>query len=335
MMSRLFGFLTVGLALFFAFALVGCSGGNSSNKPEKAAQVEAVTVTDNGTVATMEVAFRLSEDGDPLTGVAANNIRFSVVKLIPAASPSSWQSYINAVEDVENPPPGWPPAQGAPNVTGKATQATAELASTTGGVFKDNGDGTYSYKFSFNFRAVTDPVTGAPIAYEPSLTHRIAMQVSDNATNATYDFVANNMNATPDTRKIVANVRCSGCHEKFGFHGGDRVAVDYCVTCHNPGSADANSGNTVDFNVMVHKIHTGGDNPEVEAGGEYAIWGFRNTKHDYSDVLYPQDTVNCRKCHDGTDPETPDGDNWKNVPSEAACGSCHEAPIPPYQILPI
>ena len=174
MMSRLFGFLTVALALFFAFALVGCSGGNSSNKPKEKeeAQVEAVKVTDNGSVATMEVAFRLSDDGDPVSGVDANDVRFSVAKLLSAASPRTWQSYINEVEDVENPPPGWPPAQGAPNATGKATHAMAERASTEGGVFTDNGDGTYSYKFSFNFRAVTDPVTDAPIAYEPSQTDR-------------------------------------------------------------------------------------------------------------------------------------------------------------------
>ncbi|CAB1062449.1 Decaheme cytochrome c MtrF [Olavius sp. associated proteobacterium Delta 1] len=327
MMSRLLSFLAVGLALLLAFALVGCSGGNSGGSG-KQAQVQAVTVTDNGQVATMEVAFRLSDDGEPLSGVADNSIRFSVAKLIPAASPSAWQSYVNAVEDVENPPAGWPPAQGAPNVTGEATHAATEFASTEGGVFTDNGDGTYSYKFSFNFRAVTDPVTGDPIAYDPSFTHRIAMQVSDNATNATYDFIPNNMSATPGTRSIVANIRCSECHEKFGFHGGDRVAVEYCVTCHNPGTTDANSGNTVDFKVMVHKIHSGENGPEVEAGGEYAIWGYRNTKHDYSDLLYPQDTINCAKCHDGSDPETPDGDNWKNVPSAAACTSCHDAPDP-------
>ena len=154
------------------------------------------------------------------------------------------------------------------------------------------------------------------------------MQVSDNVTNAIYDFIPNNQNATPDSYEVVANVVCSQCHEKFGFHGGDRVSVDYCVTCHNPGSTDANSGNTVDFKVMVHKIHSGANNPEVEAGGEYAIWGFNNTKHNYSDVLYPQDTLNCTKCHNGTDPETPQGDNWKNEPSEAACTSCHDAPDP-------
>ena len=330
MMSRLFGFLTVGLALIFAFALVGCSGGNSSNKPkdddDDEAQVEAVKVTDNGTVAKMEVFFRLSDDGESLSGVDADNIRFSVAKLSRAASPRTWQSYINVAETKEAGDPGNLP-DGTPTPNGTtATHATAERASTEGGVFKDNGDGTYSYKLSFNFRDVTDPVTEAPIAYEPSQTHRIAMQVSDNVTNSIYDFIPNDQDATPDSYKIVANVSCNECHEKFGFHGGDRVSVDYCVTCHNPGSTDANSTNTVDFKVMIHKIHSGENNPEVEAGGEYAIWGFRNTKHDYSDVLYPQDTVNCIKCHDGTDPETPEGDNWKNEPSEAACGSCHEAP---------
>ena len=330
MMSRLFGFLTVGLALIFAFALVGCSGGNSSNKPkdddDDEAQVEAVKVTDNGTVAKMEVFFRLSDDGESLSGVAADEIRFSVAKLLPAESPRTWQSYINVAETKEAGDPGNLP-DGTPTPNGTtATHATAERASTEGGVFKDNGDGTYSYKFSFNFRDVTDPVTDALIAYEPSQTHRIALQVSDNVTNSIYDFIPNDQDATPDSYKIVANVSCNECHEKFGFHGGDRVSVDYCVTCHNPGSTDANSTNTVDFKVMIHKIHSGENNPEVEAGGEYAIWGFRNTKHDYSDVLYPQDTVNCIKCHDGTDPETPEGDNWKNEPSEAACGSCHEAP---------
>jgi hypothetical protein len=181
MMSRLFGFLTVGLALFFAFALVGCSGGNSSNQPKEAAQVEAVTVTDNGAVATMEVAFRLSDDGEPLAGVAANNIRFSIVKLIPAASPSSWQSYINQTETKEAGDPGNAP-DGTPTPDGTtATQATAERASTEGGVFTDNGDGTYSYKFSFNFRAVTDPVTGESIAYEPSRLAREIWWVRESA----------------------------------------------------------------------------------------------------------------------------------------------------------
>ena len=303
------------LALLVALALFGCSGGNSTagdvDGGGETVRIAAVQMSDNGSTATMTVNFELSDDGAPLAGVEANNIRFSVAKLIPASSPSSWQSYINTTETKEAGDPGTTPDGNT------ETQATAERASTEGGFFTDNGDGTYSYKLSINFRDVTDPETDDPIAYEPSLTHRVAMQVSDNVSNASYDFVPGNPNATPATRSIVSNASCSECHERLGLHGGDRVSVDYCVTCHNPGTVDANSGNTVDFTVMVHKIH---------AAADYIIWGFGGSKHDYSEVLYPQDVENCLKCHNGNDPATPDGDNWKNVPSEAACSSCHPAP---------
>jgi OmcA/MtrC family decaheme c-type cytochrome len=304
MYKRLSYGIAATLALLVALALFGCSGGNSGAEKESnggPAQVAAVEVSDNGSTATMTVHFELSDGGQPLAGVAANDIRFTVAKLIPPSSPSSWQSYIN-------------------RVNGSATQATYERASTTGGVFTDNGDGTYSYKFSFNFRAVTTPVA---VTYDPSLTHRIAMQVSGNVSNAIYDFVPNNPNATPATRSIVDNTSCNECHGKLTAHGGDRVSVKYCVTCHNPGSTDASSGNTLDFTVMVHKIHRGESLPEVEAGGTYVIGG-----QDYSTVVFPQDIRNCLKCHNGADPATPDGDNWETVPYQAACTSCHNAPDP-------
>ena len=300
------------LALIVSLALFGCSGGNSTagdvDGGVEQARIAAVQVSDNGRTTTMTVNFELSDDGAPLAGVDPGDIRFTVAKLIPASSPSSWQSYINTTETKEAGDPGTTPDGTT------AFQATSEFTDADGGVFTDNGDGTYSYTFSFNFRTVTDPVA---VTYDPALTHRIAMQVSDNISNATYDFVPGNPNAVPATRSIVSNASCSECHERLGLHGGDRVSVDYCVTCHNPGTADANSGNTVDFTVMVHKIHDAAD---------YTIWGFRNSEHDYSDVLYPQDILDCLKCHNGDDPATPDGDDWKTVPSEAACSSCHPAP---------
>jgi OmcA/MtrC family decaheme c-type cytochrome len=325
-MGRISRCFLVGLALVFALSMVGCGsgtaggGGGTGGGP---AQVSAVEVSDDGTTARMTVNFALFDSGKPLAGVAPSDIQFTVAKLIPGSSPSSWQNYINTTETK---------AAGDPGTTPDGTtayQATTERANKAGGVFTDNGDGTYSYKLSFNLRAVTTPVL---VTYEPSLTHRIAMQVKGNAFNAIYDFVPSNPNATPATRSIVDNGACSECHKKFDFHGGDRVSVKYCVTCHNPGSTDANSGNTLDFTVMVHKIHRnylGADDQWVKAGGVYTIWGFNNEEFSFSEeVVFPQDIRNCTKCHDGADPATPDGDNWKNMPSEAACTSCHDAPDP-------
>ena len=85
--------------------------------------------------------------------------------------------------------------------------------------------------------------------------------------------------------------------------------MEYCVTCHNPGSTDSDSGNTVDFKVMIHKIHHGENLPSVQAGGSYIVAGA-----DYSTVVYPQDIRNCTKCH-ANSAATPQGDNWKNVPT--------------------
>ncbi len=345
-LSRCF---VTGLVLVFALSLSGCGSksGQGEADPEKplvlqtfsencslchdsgsVADVEEVHRTATNSLAgeitgvtivggTVTVYFRLFDSENPLiplASVAASSIRFTIAQLVPGAGgdASYWQSYINTEATKEPGDPG-PMPDGTTEV-----QATYERANTTGGTFTDNGDGTYSYEFSFDITSVDPPVT-----YDPALTHRIAMQVSDNVDNAIYDFRPDGAPVIT-TRDIAMNASCNECHVKLGFHGGDRIAVEYCVTCHNPGSADPNSGNTVDMTVMIHKIHMGEDLPSVEAGGEYAIWGYYDSKHDYSDVAHPQDIRNCTKCHDAADTPTPDGDNWKDVPTMEACGSCHD-----------
>jgi OmcA/MtrC family decaheme c-type cytochrome len=283
---------------------------------------------------TVTISFRLFDSDNNLVPIpvgpgqelTSNDIRFTIAKLAPGAGGvNDWQSYINQIETKEAGDPGNAP-DGTPIPEGdRKVQATSERASASGGVFTDTGNGTYAYQLSFDITSVTDPLTGDPIVYDETLTHRVAMQVSDNVANAFLDFVPDG-SAVATTRDIADNASCNECHIKLGLHGGDRIQVEYCVTCHNPGTADVNSGNTVDFKVMIHKIHSGEDLPEVDAGGEYAIWGFGNSKHDYSTVVYPQDRRNCTKCHDSADAATPDGDNWKDVPSTLACTSCHEAP---------
>jgi OmcA/MtrC family decaheme c-type cytochrome len=47
----------------------------------------------------------------------------------------------------------------------------------------------------------------------------------------------------------------------------------------------------------------------------------------FNETKFPQDIRNCTKCHDGTAGarnQTPQGDNWKNVPNRLACGACHD-----------
>jgi predicted CXXCH cytochrome family protein len=102
---------------------------------------------------------------------------------------------------------------------------------------------------------------------------------------------------------------------------------------------DPQGGETVDFKVMIHKIHAGGalasipgadgivwDNPatagdESADNGEYAIWGYRNTKHEWWKAEFPAVIENCTKCHQGAGANV---DNWKAKPSREVCGSCHD-----------
>jgi OmcA/MtrC family decaheme c-type cytochrome len=239
------------------------------------------------------------ESGIPLAGLTTDNLRFVIAKLMPGTNgdPSAWQNYINNSD----------------------AQGTYENK----GTLEDMGNGHFKYTFATD---ITDPAATGGITYEPSLTHRVAIQVEGFApTNPIYDFRPSDGATTGlFSREIVKIDNCNECHNKLAMHGGGRIETKFCVTCHNPGSSDPDTGNTVDFKVMVHKIHRGEDLPSVVAGGSYQIIGYKGSVHDFSDVKLPQDIRNCTKCHDGSDADTPEGDNWETKLSMQACGSCHD-----------
>ncbi len=84
--------------------------------------------------------------------------------------------------------------------------------------------------------------------------------------------------------------------------------------------SDPESGNTVDMKVMTHKIHKGSSLPSVTVGKKpYLIVGRSQSVANFSGATFPQDVRNCTTCHQGAQ-----ADNWKNAPSRAACGSCHD-----------
>jgi OmcA/MtrC family decaheme c-type cytochrome len=120
------------------------------------------------------------------------------------------------------------------------------------------------------------------------------------------------------TRDVVRQ-RHNKCHDPLALHGGNRRSVEVCVICHQPQTSDQVSGNTVDFKVMIHKIHTSRNLPSVLAGGKYTIGS-----GDFSDIGFPAypDTRNCVVCHDQSSAAKQKDAYLK--PSRAACGSCHD-----------
>ena len=294
--------------------------GNAISTEQDALQVAITSVTINSKPVVKFVV--ADQDGLPVDSLSTSSARFILVKLVKESgqTPAHWQSYTNTTDSYPSSP--------------KMMQATTD----SGGTLVYNGNGAYTYTFGTDPATATYPATldptdpnyakaGLAVGYDASLVHRVSIQISGQGlpvTNASYDFIPAGGTVTDSLKRdIVKTASCNECHNKLALHGGGRVDTKYCVTCHNPGTTDAASGNTVDFKVMVHKIHRGKELPSVVNGGSYTITGYRNSVHDFGVIGFPMDIRNCTKCHQ-TESGTPNGDNWKTKPSIEACGSCHD-----------
>jgi len=303
-------------SILLGLILSACGGGGSDGKSGKAGEPAGVDInnadsinadiTDASVSSPPVIEFSLHDDnGNPVKNLPASSISFTIAKLVPGTdgNASAWQSYINRLDDAE-------------------VQATTENGAS--GTLVDHGDGTYTYTFATDITKVTSPIA---VSYNANLTHRVSFEIRGfvPVDNPSYDFRPGD-GATNGlfSRDIVKTANCNRCHEKLALHGDARFETKQCVSCHNPGSTDGQSGNTVDFKVMIHKIHRGEDLPSVQSGSDYCIIGFGNSQHCYGDVVFPQDIRNCSNCHDASDPETPDAANWYTVPTMQACGSCHD-----------
>ena len=263
-------------------------------------------------------------------GTALNYLRFTIAKMVPStgSSPSKWVSYIPSSTNLR------PSTDSSSNISGLV----------------DNGDGTYTYTFSTD---ITDPTKTNGVAYEPTLAHRLVIQISGNIPNVTpntplknpiniiYDFIPATGAAAASGRDITTAALCNDCHEKIGVstpHGG-RVDTRYCVVCHTDQrgigrteaatDADGNftarksgtylvAGRAVgDFPNMIHKTHMG--NLLSKANYNYGRVFFDTMGFSMLDA----GIRNCRKCH-AASTAAPQGDNWKNNPSRLACGACHD-----------
>jgi predicted CXXCH cytochrome family protein len=303
------------------------------------ATITSASADENG-VATVNFTVA-DENGDPAPGITGMN--FNIVQLQPPSGGQSfnkWVPYIYRAQEVTaSSGQSWP-IENNGNIEYQGYREN-------NGTFTDNGNGSYSYVFAQNLSdASQGPAALAvgPIPYDRSLTHRVSVMIGGHSgatADAFFDFVPDGSPIT-ETRDIVRTGVCLDCHGEFEFHGhgGDRLTVENCVTCHNPNQIDPHGGESLDMTEMIHKIHAGGelasipgpdgivwDDPDTDTidesadNGVYAIWGYRNSKHEWWKAAFPAVLQNCTKCHTG---DGADGDNWMNVMSRNACGSCHD-----------
>ncbi len=144
--------------------------------------------------------------------------------------------------------------------------------------------------------------------------------------------------AAVNRRVVVTQEKCNACHGALALHGDQRNNVQGCVVCHNPNENDRSRrpagqmpAQTVDFKVMIHRIHTG-----HELQHEYTVYGFGGTAYDFTHVGYPGDRRNCSACHVNNSQQLtskpgllPTQDARQAIPviqpEAAACTSCHSS----------
>lgn len=332
-----------------AVGLAGCGGSGGDGAPAApagtppataaAAITAAAAVAANDTATTPTAAFTVVSDAGvaPVTinsppkinftvidnGAVmktltpGNNARFIIAKLVRGTdnAPDQWQSY-SARTRTE---------AGVDYVQHYAVQdADGAYSTATNLVYNEAG----FYTFTFPVDITDDTLLPPGVTYDRTATHRVAIQLrytsaagTDVRVNPYFDFTidasGNAVAVTDDTmtRKVVDVSSCNQCHSKLALHGGGRVDTQYCALCHNPSTIDEKTAKTVDLKVMVHKIHAGKE-LKTWFGEDYTI-----QTGSFAKVVFPQDLRNCTKCHDNT--KAPQADNWKSVPSRAACGACH------------
>ncbi|RME84003.1 MAG: hypothetical protein D6785_06055 [Planctomycetota bacterium] len=138
--------------------------------------------------------------------------------------------------------------------------------------------------------------------------YNVGTKVVKDVGNGTKDFLLG-IASTLDTREVVLQSNCNQCHHRLQAHDGIRQNVTLCLLCHTAGAEDENNpalaggtpGVSIEFRVMIHKIHNGKHLPSVN-GVTTNPDGTRNYNaspvpyqiaadgklHDFSDVAFPE-----------------------------------------------
>ncbi|MGE5185328.1 MAG: OmcA/MtrC family decaheme c-type cytochrome [Acidobacteriota bacterium] len=266
------------------------------------------------------VAFTLTDgNGKPLdrTGTltdGAVGVSFVLAQLAtqPDGSPGQYTAYTTRIQTSQTPA----------TLGNTAVQATTESVAANFQTV-DVTQGTYTYT-----------VKAALTGLDPTLTQTV-LAVARRTTMAGTAMDRAMLSARPDSgtpiqRELVTDAACFRCHKALDAHGGQYTSPNNCILCHTPQSSDPDTGNTVDFKVMLHKIHRGSS-----LTFPYEIIGYQQSVNEWSNVEFPQDLARCTACHD---PAAAQPDRWGTNPAVAQCTSCHDnisfvSPVPAGYVL--
>jgi OmcA/MtrC family decaheme c-type cytochrome len=266
-------------------------------------KVQSASVAADGTIsATVTI---VDSAGAPLDRLGAATAGVVTLSFVAATIPAGQEQYVSYTTRV---------------ATGVLIPSTLQAGADAGGTYTSPVIGQYTYTFA----------TKAPAGFDASATHTIGVYGNRNLTSLSLgtSFASTTFNFVPTgapvavTRDVVRDASCNRCHDQISHHGGQRRGVALCVLCHTPQTTDANTGNPVDFKVMIHKIHRGSSLPSVLAGKPYQFGSPANPT-DYSKVVDPADVRRCAVCHDSST-KAAHTYAWLQHPTRAACGSCHD-----------
>lgn len=337
-----------------ALGLAGCNTGDTGPTGPAGPPGQTTVVGTSATSLTLKITgvtvghqstvnfTAVDQNGTPFAGIPQGDIELTIAELIPGTDGNDdhWQNYISQERQAV--------ASGAPMTEAPQPQAI----SGADGTLVNHQDGSYTFTFGGQGSPydVTDITTPVKVSYDPGLTQRVALTLrtphgSDPTSplnftnNAIYTWQPSTGATTGiDEKKMVSTATCDSCHGELDLHGGPRHDVAMCVTCHNQGNTDPNTGYTLAFNSMIHRIHAGSVLAAGTPSFDFLVYGYMNNVTNFNDVVFPQNIENCSRCHDPSTADVPnapwtstaeyqsqypDWDRYETRPTIAACESCH------------
>ena len=264
--------------------------------------IQSASIAGDGTIT---VNFTISDPtGLPLDKAGVQTPGTISTSFLAATIPNGQEQYVSYITRA---------------ATGPVMASTNQPASDSGGT-TTGGPGSYTYVFKTKAAGFDQTATQTIGIY--GSRNLIAYNLGTDYASTTFSFVPNGAKVTT-TRDVIKNASCNRCHDQLSFHGGSRRGIGLCVMCHQPQLFDPDTGNNLDFKVMIHRIHDGSSLPSVKAGKPYQIIGFQGAVSDFSDVVDPANVRRCQVCHDQTTGAA-QATAYATRPTRAACGSCHD-----------